>query len=110
MIKHVSECDYLGITDGRWKYIWYPEGGIEHLFNLESDPKELKNLAYTPQFDEKRKELQNIMIKRHEARSSEFVKNGKLITFPVNRIPEAELRDKSWPGYHTDYCGIDARH
>lgn len=32
-------------TDGRFKYIYYLDGGVEHLFNVVADPDDLHNLA-----------------------------------------------------------------
>lgn len=29
---------YLTLTDDDWKYVWYPTGGVEHLFDLASGP------------------------------------------------------------------------
>ncbi len=39
------DVDSQFLTDGKWKYIWYPLNGEEHLFNLVEDPQELHNLA-----------------------------------------------------------------
>ena len=33
-------------TDGRWKYIYYVQGGVEHLFDIANDPDNLHNLAH----------------------------------------------------------------
>lgn len=33
------------LTDGRFKYIWYSQTGREQLFDLETDPNELRDLA-----------------------------------------------------------------
>ena len=33
------------LTDGRCKYIWYSQTGQEHLFNLDEDPHETRDLA-----------------------------------------------------------------
>ena len=35
---------FLGVTDGRLKYIWYPEGPAQQLFDLEADPVERHEL------------------------------------------------------------------
>ena len=33
------------LTDGNHKYIWYSQTGQEHLFNLQDDPHETRDLA-----------------------------------------------------------------
>jgi choline-sulfatase len=36
------------VTDGRWKYCYAQWGGLEELYDLHEDPRELKNLARRP--------------------------------------------------------------
>lgn len=36
--------DYCGIRDGKWKYIRRMDNGLEELYNLETDPEEMKNI------------------------------------------------------------------
>lgn len=40
-----AESQIYMITDGVWKYIYTVYGGIEELYHLEDDPRELHNLA-----------------------------------------------------------------
>jgi len=101
---------YHAITDGRWKYIHYAEGGTEQLFDLENDPNELTNLAGKPEAREEQARLKKELIARHEARGSEAVKNGKLVPHPVIQRSEADLRNSAWPGYHTERYGTDVKH
>ncbi|MCA8985454.1 MAG: sulfatase-like hydrolase/transferase [Planctomycetaceae bacterium] len=44
-----------------WKYIEYPEAGIEQLFDLTNDPHELTNLANEPRHDARRKLLNGLL-------------------------------------------------
>ncbi len=106
----VSECDYLAITDGRWKYIWYPEGAVEQLFDLENDPRELKDIAGLAENEGKLLELKQELINRNKARASKFIIDGKLITKPLRNDQTVERRNQSWPGYHTDHFRVDVRH
>lgn len=101
--------DYLSITDGEWKYIWYPEGGDEQLFNLNYDPNELNNLAYEEDYIKKAKELYNILLKRHKNRDSKFVNDDSLIEYPIQKNID-DYRNHSWPGFHTEYYKVDVRH
>lgn len=51
------------LVDERWKYIWRSQTGKEHLFDLESDPRELRDLSESSECDRWRirmaKELAN---------------------------------------------------
>lgn len=45
------------LHDGRHKLIWYPAGNVVHLFDLEHDPAELRNVADDPAYAETRARL-----------------------------------------------------
>lgn len=112
-VEGVSEIpgnEFIGITDGKWKYIWYPEGAAEQLFNIEEDPNELKNLACCVEFTDKLGELKHELIRRHILRKSRFVKDDKLVIFDIKGDSVNERRNNSWPGFHTDYFDDDVRH
>lgn len=98
------------ITDGRWKYLWFPVGGSEQLFDLETDPHELKNLAANPEFAAQRDRLRGKVFQRHAARGSKLVEDGDLVVLPVPDESEADRRNTSWPGYHTEFYDVDVRH
>jgi hypothetical protein len=36
---------FHALTDGRFKYIWRPTDGTEHLFDLDEDPREEHDLS-----------------------------------------------------------------
>jgi len=101
---------YAGITDGRWKYIYYPEGPSEQLFDLEEDPSELHDLAGEDAHKDKLAEMRAELIRRHEARGSGLVDNGRLVSRPSEGDGECDRRNNSWPGYHTEHYGVDVRH
>ena len=100
----------IAITDGRWKYLWFPEGGCEQLFDLETDPQELRNLASAADASSHLERLRTELIGRHHARGSAAVANGNWVTLPVPPDTEADRRNTSWPGYHTEYYNVDVRH
>jgi arylsulfatase A-like enzyme len=102
--------DYLGITDGRWKYIWYPEGGTEQLFDLESDPRELHDLAGLTDSGPRMEELRRELADRHRARGSRWVEDGKFVSLPMKEESVSDRRNRAWPGYHTDRYHVDVRH
>ncbi len=101
---------YYGITDGRWKYMYYPEGAGEQFFDLENDPRELHDLALSGEKREEMARLRAEMIRRLQARGSEAVKDGELLTVPAQNDTTAQRRSVPWPGYHTDHCGLDVCH
>ena len=100
----------IAITDGRWKYLWFPVGGCEQLFDLETDPQELRNLAGAADCSSHLERLRNELIGRHIARGSAEVAGGNWVTLPVPPDTEADRRNTSWPGYHTEYHNVDVRH
>ncbi len=105
------EFTYLAITDGAWKYIYYPEGAAEQLFDLQTDPKELKNLASLEEFDPKRSELRAELIRRCTERGEDqYVKDGELISWDLIGDTEVDRRNRSWPGFHTETSPVDVRH
>ena len=103
-------CFYTGITDGRWKYIWYPEGGGEQLFDLETDPTESNDLAHCVDFREKRDELRAEMVRRHESRGSDLVRDGRLVQTPVLDVSERDVRNTYRLACLTELAPHDIRH
>lgn len=101
---------YFGITDGSWKYIYYPEGAMEQLFNLDNDHEERVNLLADGAKHEKAKELRAEIIRREKAREICVIEGDDLPVRPLLNDTEQERRDQNWPGYHTEKCGVDVCH
>jgi arylsulfatase len=69
------------LTDGREKYIWYTFSGQEQLFNLESDPNELKDLSFDPGSNGRLDFWRSRMIDHLAERKEDGLSNGeKLIS------------------------------
>ena len=53
--EHAGAYEYIDgnhfLTDGHHKYVWYSQTGREHLFDLDGDPMELRDLALQPNTD-----------------------------------------------------------
>ncbi len=89
---------YQAITDGQWKYIWYPEGGCEQLFNIETDPAEATNLV--EKHPDHRDRLRDELIRRR----------GDLQQRPVLDINEHDLRNIYRLGCTMEISDHDIRH
>jgi hypothetical protein len=65
------------IRNDRWKYWWnYREGLVPHLYDLQTDPLELTNLAGPPDFYEMQMELHNNLtdwVKKEQTRQYEVM-------------------------------------
>lgn len=77
------------LTDGHTKYMWFRSGGAEFLFDLDTDPQELNNLAgdagrVTPWRDQ----LAALLSERNDA----AVKDGVLQATPFQPKTEEALR------------------
>lgn len=103
-------CEYLSVTDGWWKYMYYPEGSVEQLFDVHEDPRELINLAGLPPYEAKRDEMREQVIRWHTGRRTGYVKDGELPVRPIEDEDPRDRRNESWPGYHTEYYGVDVLH
>ncbi len=104
------DCIYLAITDGRWKYMWYPEGPTEQLFDLENDPQEARNLAHANGAAAKKEELRDELIRRQRERGGGLLEDGELPVRAVHHVADNEMRNQGQPGAHTEYWQIDVRH
>ncbi len=70
---------YHALTDGRYKYIWRPLNGREHLFDLYKDPKEERDLSNSLAYNATMDLWRTRLAKRLANRPEGFSKNGKLI-------------------------------
>lgn len=73
------DVGFQALTDGRWKYIWRTQSGREQLFDLETDPQELRDLAVKPEHRATLEKWRATMVERLRARPEGFVKDGKLV-------------------------------
>lgn len=71
-----SGMQYL--TDGKYKYIWYPGLGLEQLFDLVNDPQELHDLASKEAYAQTAALWRERMVGELTGREEGFVVDGKL--------------------------------
>jgi arylsulfatase len=84
----IGPSRWLSIMSGPWKYNYYMRGGWEELFNLDEDPREMRNLL----LDEPSPEAREIGVdlrqrltawERQNGFSSSFGDNGDLLRAPA---------------------------
>ena len=84
---------YHALTDGVHKYIWRPLDGREHLFNLDNDPKEERDLSKDASHLATLEVWRTRLIERLANRPEGFSKNGKLVPGrPYPRMNKGTLK------------------
>ncbi len=78
------------VTDGKRKYLWASQKGIEQFFDLESDPQELHNLIEDPTRSVEIADWRGRLISYLDGRAEGYVANGELIT---GRAVQSERSD-----------------
>lgn len=83
-----GESSFHYITNGKEKYIWFSQTGVEQFFDLEKDPQERVNQAgnsdYVTNINQRRKQL----IKELEGREEGYTDGQRLI---VGQTPRSTL-------------------
>ena len=72
-----NEMQYL--TDGKWKYIWYPRTGREQLFNLMEDPYECKDLVDDDSYKEELLKWRLNLVRELEPRDLGLTNGDELV-------------------------------
>ena len=91
------------VTNGRYKLIYYPCGNLFHMFDLQEDKQELKNIANAPDPEVKamREELEKRLIEHLYGPDLEWIKEGKLIGFEAPAYEKgANYGFNNQRGYH----------
>src|SRR5690606_12616947 len=50
------------VRTSKWKYVTDPQGDLDELYDLETDPWELSNLAVRPELAPRRDELRRLLL------------------------------------------------
>ncbi|PAV30766.1 sulfatase [Virgibacillus profundi] len=72
-----QEMQYL--TDGKFKYIWFPRTGMEQLFHLTEDPYENKELSGEEAYQDTLLKWRTRMVEVLEKRDAGLTEKGQLI-------------------------------
>ncbi|MFB3894564.1 MAG: arylsulfatase [Phycisphaerae bacterium] len=68
------------IHDGRFKYCWYSQIGLEHLFDTADDPTEMHDLIDSPSHRDIAERLRRLLVQELTGREEAFVgSDGRLI-------------------------------
>lgn len=81
------------IRCGRHKLIYYPAGNRSQLFDLDSDPDELHDLAGDPRQAETLQRLQSLLRSELYGSDLDWVQSDQLVGCPVPPVEAAATRD-----------------
>lgn len=103
--SEVADDDHASrmVSDGRYKLIYYPVGNYSMLFDLESDPHEMQNLAKDKAHAETVERLTALLVPELYGGDESWAVNGKLVGLPVKKFVPAGNRTLSaqrgshWP-------------
>lgn len=98
------------LTDGRWKYLYYPEEAQEQLFDLAEDPDEVDDLAANPDHAKRLAQYRQELIERHAKAGTGFAVDGDLYQRDPIHLTEEEMRRQTWAGYNTEHIDKDTKH
>ncbi|MFV0253934.1 MAG: arylsulfatase [Beutenbergiaceae bacterium] len=79
------------VTDGKRKYLWASEKGLEQFFDLEADPKELRNLIDDPDRADEIEGWRQRLIAYLNGREEGFVAGGELVTGRPVRTERSDI-------------------
>ena len=82
-VCYAPENHWTALTDGRWKYIFHAFNGEEQLFDLASDPGELRDLAPEKEHEATLRLWRGRMTEHLSERGAPFVVAGKLGVRPA---------------------------
>jgi arylsulfatase A-like enzyme len=73
------EQDMHYLTDGHYKYIWFPQLDTEQLFDLDTDSEEMYDLSSSDEHKDIFKSWRERLVKELEPRNAGLVEDGKLV-------------------------------
>ena len=100
-----GESDHCSrmVRSGRFKLIWYPVGNHFQLFDIDSDPNELSDIAEDPSCASVIEDLKEILAGQLYGSDERWLVGGKLVGEPERKFypgPNRELsltRGHQWP-------------
>ena len=93
------------IHEGRFKLIYYAVGNCLQLFDLQADPKELNNLANSPEHAEIQARLMNLLVDEFYGEDVNWVQKNTLVGLPNRPYnPSASQAFSGQRGIHWPYA------
>ena len=91
---YAEEQEMQFVTDGVFKYIWFPRLDSEQLFNLRDDPGECTDLAGLPNYQDTLELWRQRLVDELEPRDAGLTEGGRL----VSQCGKPPLRSPHYPG------------
>jgi arylsulfatase A-like enzyme len=81
------------LTDGKSKYVWYSQSGVEQFFEIATDPYETRNLVQERSAEVAR--WRERLVHELQGREEGYVLDGRLVT---GRRAQSTLKEAGLPG------------
>jgi len=81
---------WVALMDQRYKYVYYTVTGAQQLFDLQTDPHELRDLASDAASAPLLKEWRQKMVKHLAIRGEAWVRDGDLVVQPKSNLRRAD--------------------
>ncbi|MDF2717332.1 MAG: sulfatase [Paenibacillus sp.] len=91
-----EEQEMQFMTDGKFKYIWFPRLGMEQLFDLRVDLSETRNLVTDPGFEEELHAWRRRMADKLEKRGIGLALDGQLLLQKGKPFPISPSYRERW--------------
>ena len=100
LVMEHSRCygeadDWVGITNGKQKYVYYFYDGRELFFDLEKDPHELHNAVEDKAYAKRLSSLKAALVSSLTERGDDFVKSGNLVVRKKRILYSPNYPDKN---------------
>ncbi|WP_349426062.1 sulfatase-like hydrolase/transferase [Microbacterium sp. LWS13-1.2] len=105
-----ASIQYLALVTGQWKYIWYPEGAQQQLFDLAADPDELMDLALGEEHADRISDLRSRLLARVRSEAAHLIEDDDLPVRQLQGDTTNERRARGYPAFHHEHFDVDVRH
>lgn len=100
-LAYSDEQEMQYVTDGHYKYIWFPRTGTEQFFDLENDAEERFDLSQDPEWEAEVGRWRNYLIEELKQRECGWVSDDRLVVNPDGPLI-SPYRDVRWTGVLSD--------